>query len=292
MGVRSLGGSEDCLKKQLSVSQIEHLQQARKKYFIQYFRDTIKQSVSCIVRNRWFERTILLLILGNCLTMVLYDPLDQTCEASRCHHLQMVELSFLILFILEMIMRIITFGCKGYFGAGWNRLDFIVILVGLLEFIPGVRGSFLAAFRIARVLRPLRVVNRFPSLRILVHLLLDIIPMLGSVMVICFFLFVTFGTIGVQMWKGVLRGGCYTINGTGPYLPSEGIGYEYVCSLEGVSGLLKCPPPYLDAEDYTECQLGGPNSFRGAVSFDHILSSMTLVFQIVSLEVGIIIIHV
>ena len=64
-----------------------------------------------------------------------------------------------------------------------------------------------------------------PGLRILVRLLMDTIPLLGSVMVLCLFLFATFGIMGVQLWKGALRGGCY--NSTGVlYRPSPDESYS------------------------------------------------------------------
>jgi len=47
------------------------------------------------------------------------------------------------------------------------------------------------------------------GMRILVTLLLDTLPMLGNILMLCFFVFSIFGIIGVQMWKGLLRQRCY-----------------------------------------------------------------------------------
>lgn len=47
------------------------------------------------------------------------------------------------------------------------------------------------------------------GLRILVNLLLDTLPMLGNVLLLCFFVFFIFGIIGVQLWAGLLRNRCY-----------------------------------------------------------------------------------
>ena len=49
----------------------------------------------------------------------------------------------------------------------------------------------------------------FPGMRILVMLLLDTLPMLGNVLLLCFFVFFIFGIIGVQLWAGLLRQRCY-----------------------------------------------------------------------------------
>lgn len=45
-------------------------------------------------------------------------------------------------------------------------------------------------------------------MRILVMLLLDTLPMLGNVLLLCFFVFFIFGIIGVQLWEGILRQRC------------------------------------------------------------------------------------
>lgn len=46
------------------------------------------------------------------------------------------------------------------------------------------------------------------GMRILVMLLLDTLPMLGNVLLLCFFVFFIFGIIGVQLWEGILRQRC------------------------------------------------------------------------------------
>lgn len=46
------------------------------------------------------------------------------------------------------------------------------------------------------------------GMRILVMLLLDTLPMLGNVLLLCFFVFFIFGIVGVQLWEGILRQRC------------------------------------------------------------------------------------
>ena len=49
----------------------------------------------------------------------------------------------------------------------------------------------------------------FAGMRILVMLLLDTMPMLGNVLLLCFFVFFIFGIVGVQLWAGLLRQRCF-----------------------------------------------------------------------------------
>lgn len=56
------------------------------------------------------------------------------------------------------------------------------------------------------------MLTSFPApagMRILVTLLLDTLPMLGNVLLLCFFVFFIFGIVGVQLWAGLLRNRCF-----------------------------------------------------------------------------------
>lgn len=73
-----------------------------------------------------------------------------------------VEIPFTVIFTLEAILKIIAmgfiFGKGSYLRDGWNWIDFIVVISGILTSVPDVpKVSFLRAFR---VLRPLRSLNR------------------------------------------------------------------------------------------------------------------------------------
>lgn len=57
-------------------------------------------------------------------------------------------------------------------------------------------------------------------------LLLDTLPMLGNVLLLCFFVFFIFGIIGVQLWAGTLRQRCFID------LPSGTTTEEIECVIE------------------------------------------------------------
>ncbi|RXN32551.1 voltage-dependent T-type calcium channel subunit alpha-1I-like protein [Labeo rohita] len=87
-------------------------------------------------------------------------------------------------------------------------------------------------------------------MRILVNLLLDTLPMLGNVLLLCFFVFFIFGIIGVQLWAGLLRNRCYpeenfTLS-TGValpapyYSPDEEDEKPFICSLPQDNGIMAC----------------------------------------------------
>ncbi|NWW89755.1 CAC1I protein, partial [Rhynochetos jubatus] len=139
----------------------------------------------------------------------------------------------------------------------------------MVEYSLDLQNINLSAIRTVRVLRPLKAINRVPSMRILVNLLLDTLPMLGNVLLLCFFVFFIFGIIGVQLWAGLLRNRCFmeenfTIQGDivlPPYYQPEGDDeMPFICSLSGDNGIMGCHeiPPLkergheccLDKDDY------------------------------------------
>ncbi|XP_064011287.1 voltage-dependent T-type calcium channel subunit alpha-1I isoform X3 [Pogoniulus pusillus] len=239
----------------------------------------LKQTTSprnwCIkmVCNPWFECVSMMVILLNCVTLGMYQPCeDMDCLSERCKILQVFDDFIFIFFAMEMVLKMVAlgiFGKKCYLGDTWNRLDFFIVMAGMVEYSLDLQNINLSAIRTVRVLRPLKAINRVPSMRILVNLLLDTLPMLGNVLLLCFFVFFIFGIIGVQLWAGLLRNRCFmeenfTIQGDvvlPPYYqPEEDDEMPFICSLSGDNGIMGCHeiPPLkergheccLDKDDY------------------------------------------
>ncbi|NXU87963.1 CAC1I protein, partial [Xiphorhynchus elegans] len=221
----------------------------------------------------WFECVSMMVILLNCVTLGMYQPCeDMDCLSDRCKILQVFDDFIFIFFAMEMVLKMVAlgiFGKKCYLGDTWNRLDFFIVMAGMVEYSLDLQNINLSAIRTVRVLRPLKAINRVPSMRILVNLLLDTLPMLGNVLLLCFFVFFIFGIIGVQLWAGLLRNRCFmeenfTIQGDivlPPYYqPEEDDEMPFICSLSGDNGIMGCHeiPPLkergheccLDKDDY------------------------------------------
>nr|XP_033785401.1 voltage-dependent T-type calcium channel subunit alpha-1I isoform X2 [Geotrypetes seraphini] len=206
-----------------------------------------------VVCNPWFECVSMMVILLNCVTLGMFQPCeDVDCSSERCQILQVFDDFIFIFFAMEMVVKMVAlgiFGKKCYLGDTWNRLDFFIVMAGMVEYSLDLQNINLSAIRTVRVLRPLKAINRVPSMRILVNLLLDTLPMLGNVLLLCFFVFFIFGIIGVQLWAGLLRNRCFleenfTIQGdiTLPpyYQPEEDDEMPFICSLSGDNGIMGC----------------------------------------------------
>uniref|UniRef100_A0AAQ5YVM9 Ion transport domain-containing protein n=1 Tax=Amphiprion ocellaris TaxID=80972 RepID=A0AAQ5YVM9_AMPOC len=273
---------------------------------------------NCCV-NTWFERISIMVILLNCVTLGMYQPCENIdCTSDRCQILQAFDAFIYIFFALEMVVKMVALGIFGrrcYLGDTWNRLDFFIVMAGMVEYSLDLQNINLSAIRTVRVLRPLKAINRVPSMRILVNLLLDTLPMLGNVLLLCFFVFFIFGIIGVQLWAGLLRNRCYpeenfTLS-SGMTLPAPYYRLEedderpFICSLASDNGIMSCTDVparreggrtcCLDKEDavglcinwnqyYTRCHTGSSNPHKGAINFDNIVYAWIVIFQVITLE--------
>ncbi|XP_003466897.1 voltage-dependent T-type calcium channel subunit alpha-1G isoform X36 [Cavia porcellus] len=277
------------------------------------------------VCNPWFERISMLVILLNCVTLGMFQPCeDIACDSQRCRILQAFDDFIFAFFAVEMVVKMVAlgiFGKKCYLGDTWNRLDFFIVIAGMLEYSLDLQNVSFSAVRTVRVLRPLRAINRVPSMRILVTLLLDTLPMLGNVLLLCFFVFFIFGIVGVQLWAGLLRNRCFLPENFSlplsvdlePYYQTENEDESpFICSQPRENGMRSCrsvptlrgeggggPPCGLDYEAYnsssnttcvnwnqyyTNCSAGEHNPFKGAINFDNIGYAWIAIFQVITLE--------
>ena len=84
-----------------------------------------------------------------------------------------MEYVFLFIFTAECIMKIIAQGFfqhqNAYLRNGWNILDFIIVIIGVVSTIMStleIEQLDVKALRAFRVLRPLRLVSGVPSLQV------------------------------------------------------------------------------------------------------------------------------
>lgn len=77
---------------------------------------------------------------------------------------------------------------NSYFRSAWNWLDFLVVVVGIFEVSP-LPDINIHSIRALRVIRPLKTIKQYPSMRKLVSGLLGSIKSLGNVLLFMFFIF-------------------------------------------------------------------------------------------------------
>ena len=112
------------------------------------------------------DRFILILIIFNALTLFFAGYV--VTESQKIIFI-IADNTFTTLFLIELLVKFREYGIKEYFNSGWNKLDFILIIVSipaLVSFVFNIEffdASFLLIFRIFRVFKAFRFFKFIPN---------------------------------------------------------------------------------------------------------------------------------
>ncbi len=117
--------------------------------------------------NEW---VILVAVLGNSAILFAlgYDDLQFNSNLIIADH------CLTLFFLLEAFFKIKTWGRQKYFGTGWNRFDFTIVVISLPSLaelffdLSEIDISFLLMFRILRVIRIFRFMRIIPNITALI----------------------------------------------------------------------------------------------------------------------------
>ncbi|XP_060053767.1 voltage-dependent R-type calcium channel subunit alpha-1E isoform X3 [Erinaceus europaeus] len=219
-----------------------------------------------------FEYMILATIIANCIVLALEQHLPEDDKTPMSRRLEKTEPYFIGIFCFEAGIKIVALGFifhKGsYLRNGWNVMDFIVVLSGILA-TAGTHFNThvdLRTLRAVRVLRPLKLVSGIPSLQIVLKSIMKAMVPLLQIGLLLFFAILMFAIIGLEFYSGKLHRACF-MNNSGVL---EGFDPPHPCGVQG------CPAPY-ECKDWI-----GPND--GITQFDNILFAVLTVFQCITME--------
>ncbi|XP_068609472.1 voltage-dependent N-type calcium channel subunit alpha-1B-like [Brachionichthys hirsutus] len=217
-----------------------------------------------------FEYMILATIIANCIVLALEQHLPASDKTPMSERLDDTEPYFIGIFCFEAAIKIIALGFafhKGsYLRNGWNVMDFVVVLTGILA---TVGSDFdLRTLRAVRVLRPLKLVSGIPSLQVVLKSIMKAMVPLLQIGLLLFFAIVMFAIIGVEFYMGKFHTTCFR-TGTADRAA------DWPCGLE---------PPARTCPNGTQCReyWTGPNF--GITNFDNILFAVLTVFQCITME--------
>ncbi|XP_061909055.1 dihydropyridine-sensitive L-type skeletal muscle calcium channel subunit alpha-1-like [Entelurus aequoreus] len=163
----------------------------------------IRMKCLVFVKTRAFYWLVMLLVLLNTLTI-----------ATEYHHqpawltsLQDVASRvLLVLFVIEMFVKMYALGPRAYFMSLFNRFDFFVVICGILEMIMLSAGEVtplgFSVLRCIRLLRILKVTKYWTSLSNLVASLLNSVRSIASLLLLLFLFIVIFSLLGMQVFGG------------------------------------------------------------------------------------------
>lgn len=192
-----------------------------------------------------------------------------------------IDTALLVIYTVEMALKIMGLGFvlnKGsYLRDLWNVMDFVIVVTAYIPYIFSSGGVNLTAFRSLRVLRPLRTISNIKALKVLILTLIAALGPLMDTLLILFFLFMIFSIAGLQLFMGLLKKRCFSVD--------EGIPQtDYVNGDDSVNFQILCNTDSDCPGDAWTCGKMIANPNWGITNFDTIPSAFLMVFQIVSLE--------
>ncbi|XP_023195929.1 voltage-dependent R-type calcium channel subunit alpha-1E isoform X2 [Xiphophorus maculatus] len=224
-----------------------------------------------------FEYMILTTIIANCIVLALEQHLPGEDKTPMSKRLEKTEPYFIGMFCFEAGIKIIALGFvfhKGsYLRNGWNVMDFIVVLSGILA-AAGAHMNIsvdLRTLRAVRVLRPLKLVSGIPSLQIVLKSIMKAMVPLLQIGLLLFFAILMFAIIGLEFYSGKLHKTCTPQPGILENETVDSSEYIFPC------GVRQCPAKYACSETWI-----GPND--GITQFDNILFAVLTVFQCITME--------
>ncbi|XP_076671262.1 ca[2+]-channel protein alpha[[1]] subunit T isoform X2 [Andrena cerasifolii] len=186
----------------------------RDDYSLYIFPPNNRFRVLCrsLVDQRWFDNVVLFFIGLNCITLAMERPNIPPDSGERVF-LASANYIFTGVFAFEMFIKVVAsgmlYGSDAYFTSGWNIMDGVLVVISIIDLSMSLLSSssprifgILRVFRLLRSLRPLRVINRAPGLKLVVQTLLSSLRPIGNIVLICCTFFVIFGILGVQLFKG------------------------------------------------------------------------------------------
>jgi len=139
----------------------------------------VVEKLKKLTSSEGFNRFILALIIlsGILVGISTYPEFSEATPIGRV--IDLVQDVILFIFVGEIVLKIAACGSRPweYFQRGWNLFDFAIVVIC---FLP-LGGKYVTVFRLARLLRTLRMVTILPRLQVLVGALLKSIPSLGYI---------------------------------------------------------------------------------------------------------------
>jgi voltage-gated sodium channel len=154
--------------------------------------ERLKRLTSSTTFNNW----ILALII---LSSVLVGIETYVIGTKYFGAINLLQDAILWIFVAEQVLRIAACGKRPweYFRQGWNLFDLAIIVIC---FLP-LDTQFATVFRLARLMRTLRMVTALPRLQVLVSALLKSVPSLGYIGVLLGLHFYVYAVAGTFLFR-------------------------------------------------------------------------------------------
>ncbi|XP_030930422.1 two pore calcium channel protein 1A-like isoform X1 [Quercus lobata] len=192
-------------------------------YFPSVYNSPCSKKLKGFVRSPRFGYIISFILVLNLFAVIVETTLDiENNSAQKVW--QKVEFVFGWIYMLEMALKIYSFGFENYWRDGQNRFDFMItwiIVIGeTLTFVAPQGLTFLSngewiryllLIRMLRLIRLLMYVKRYRAfIATFITLIPSLMPYLGTIFcVLCIYC-----SLGVQIFGGIVNAGNASLDGT------------------------------------------------------------------------------
>ena len=194
----------------------------------------LQQPTRALTESVLFDRFVVAVIIVNCVCMAVEDPLctaqnhngdecrwmcsrwivknrswsDHVCDESRGLFASVAESVFLLIFTVEIVLKLAANGGL-YFKRGSNVLDAVIVMSGWLGLV--LEGPNITILRMIRVLRPLRMVVRTKRMQVLIRTCTTVIHEIPPVLGIMLVFYIICAICGMALFMTALRNQCFFV---------------------------------------------------------------------------------
>ncbi|MBM4761667.1 ion transporter [Bacillus sp. B15-48] len=154
----------------------------------------LRANIRKLVDHKYFQPIVIGIIFLNGLIIVAetYDEGNQL--------LLFLDKIIVWIFVVELFLKMVGLGLKGYFSDRWNWFDFTIVLGSLVFYA----SPFVSVLRLIRVLRLLRMIPAIPALRKIIDSLMKSVPALTGILGLSILIFSIYAIIGTTFFSEVL----------------------------------------------------------------------------------------
>ncbi|CAN4103325.1 unnamed protein product [Withania somnifera] len=181
-----------------------------------FYHSPASEKLRDFVRGATFEYIIVFVLLVNLVAVIIETTLDIENNSGQTFW-QKVEFIFGWLYVIEMALKVYTYGFENYWRDGQNRFDFVitwVIVIGEtatfgapdgLTFLSN--GEWIRYLLIARMLRLIRLLLHVAQYRGFVATFLTLIPSLMPYLGTIFCILCFYCSLALQIFGGIVNTG-------------------------------------------------------------------------------------
>ncbi|XP_076351266.1 muscle calcium channel subunit alpha-1-like isoform X2 [Tachypleus tridentatus] len=155
------------------------------------------------VKSQAFYWIVIILVFFNTFTLAS----EHYQQPEWLDHFQEVaNMFFVVLFSVEMLLKMYSLGFQGYFVSLFNRFDCFVVISSIMEMVLTYTNVMpplgVSVLRCVRLLRIFKVTKYWASLRNLVASLINSMRSIASLLLLLFLFIVIFALLGMQVFGG------------------------------------------------------------------------------------------